>query len=171
VKNLTIGSLAFSRRGFIASGLAAFLASGAALAAAVRDPLAILTEIYRDAVKGRGPSWIEGGGRPKYLSKSLVALWAKSDKKTPPGDEGPVDFDLVSDTNGMTLAGFSLKLEKQDDRTATIAATLAYSARDVPSGPAVVRYDLVREDGQWKIDEIRGGGDTVWSLRNMLTNF
>jgi hypothetical protein len=165
---MTIACAILSRRWLLAMGLALSLPSGASLAAA-RDPLAVLTEIYRDAVKGEGPSWIDAAGRPKYLSKSLIALWAKSDKKTPPGDEGPVDFDLVCDTNGLSLAGFSLKVKKQDERTATIAATLAYSAGDVSPGATIVTYDLVREDGQWKIDELRGSGPTVWSLRNMLT--
>jgi hypothetical protein len=166
VKRLTIGPTAPTRRRFVAAGLAA-LSLGGAHAATVRDPLAILTEIYRDAVKGKGPSWIEAADRPKYLSKSLVALWAKTDKKLVAGDEGPVDFDLVADTNGLTLTGFSLKSEKQDDRTATVAATLAYKEGPRPE-PTIVRYDLVREGGQWKIDEIRGGG---WSARDMLTRF
>ena len=60
-------------------------------------------------------------------------------------------------------------MEKQDERTATIAATLAYSAGDANPGTTIVTYDLVREDGQWKIDEMRGSGATVWSLRDMLT--
>jgi hypothetical protein len=169
LKNRADHSAAFSRRRFLAAGLAMSLQYSVSLAAAARDPLAILTQIYRDAVKGRGPSWIDDGERPKYLSKSLIALWAKSDKKTPPGDEGPIDFDLVCDTNGLSLAGFSLKVEKQDERTATIAATLAYSAGDANPGTTIVTYDLVREDGQWKIDEMRGSGATVWSLRDMLT--
>lgn len=157
----------FNRRRFLAAGVAMSLPCGAASAAAPRPPLAVLNEIYRDAVRGKGPSWIEAADRPKYLSKSLVALWAQTDKKLVAGDEGPVDFDLVADTNGLTLKGFSLKTERQDDNTATIAATLAYKEGPQPE-PSIVRYDLVREGGQWKIDEVRGG---AWSVRDMLTRF
>jgi hypothetical protein len=167
LKNRTDDSAAFSRRRFFAAGVALSLQCSVSLAAAAREPLAILTEIYRDAVKGKGPSWIDAADRPKYLSRSLVALWAKTDKKLVAGDEGPVDFDLVADTNGLTLTGFSLKSEKQDDTTATIAATLVYKEGPRPE-PTIVRYDLKREGGQWKIDEIRGGN---WSVRDMLTLF
>ena len=81
------------------------------------------------------------------------------------GDEGPVDFDVVADTNGLTLTGFALKVEKRTDTTATVAATLRYKERNPRPQPSVVRYDLVLEGGVWKIDEIRGFD---WSVRAML---
>jgi hypothetical protein len=161
-------AFSFNRRGLLAAGLAALLgcgAAGAAPAANAPDPVAFITAIYRAAVKGEGPSWIDKRERPRYLSKSLVALWAKTDKKSA-GDGAVIDFDLVTDTNGLTLTGFSLAVEKQDEKTATIAATLVYKEGNRGSKPTKVRYDLVREDGQWKIDEIRGD---KWSARDMLT--
>lgn len=137
-------------------------------AASSHDPIAVLRAIYRRAVKGNGPNWSEKADRPKDLSKSLIALWAKTDAKLVAGDVGPVDFDVIADTNGLTLTGFSLASEKQDDKTATIAATLVYNERNPRPEPSVVRYDLVREDGRWRIDEIRGGD---WSVRKMLARF
>ena len=61
------------------------------------DPASIITAIYTRAAKGKG----DGGGafiiendaaKAKYLSKSLVALWARADAHTPKGDVGPIDF-------------------------------------------------------------------------------
>jgi hypothetical protein len=144
------------------------LGSGAAAAPGARDPTAVISAIYRAAVRGAGPSWIGKGERARDLSKSLVALWARTDKKVAPGDEGPIDFDLVADTNGLTLSGFSLKSEMQDDKSATVAVTLTYKEGNQGARPPVVRYDLVREDGRWKIDEIRS---SQWSARAMLTQF
>ena len=156
---------ALGRRAFLAFTLAAL--SGNPAAASGAEPLAVIKKIYQRAVKGDGPSWIENKERAQDLSKSLAALWAKADAKTAPGDEGPIDFDLVADTNGLTLAGFSLKSEKQDDKSATIAAALTYKESNPRPGQTIVRYDLVRQDDQWKIDEIRSSN---WSLRDMLTH-
>jgi hypothetical protein len=163
-----IEPFSFNRRGLLAAAMAALLGCGPAAAANAPDPVAFLTAIYRAAVKGDGPSWIDKGERPQYLSKSLVALWAQTDRKLVAGDSGPIDFDLVASTNGLTLTGFTLAVEKRDDMKATIAARLAYKEGDPNHKPTFVRYDLVREGGQWKIDEIRGGG---WSARDMLTRF
>jgi hypothetical protein len=157
-----------SRRSLLAAGLASLFASGAATAANARDPLATMRAIYQDAVKGQMPSWIDKGLRAQYLSRSLVALWAKTDKRIVPGDEGPIDFDIVTDTNGLELSDFSLAVEKQDAKTATIAVTLIYKEGDASPKPKVQRYNLVLEGGQWKIDEIRGD---KWSVRDLLTNF
>jgi hypothetical protein len=35
----------------------------------------------------------------------------------------------------------------------------------------VIRYSLVRDDGQWKIDDIAGASDgEPWSIRGMLAD-
>ena len=157
--------LSFNRRRFLAAGMATLLGRGAAAAANAPDPVAFITAIYRAAVKGKGPSWIDKGERPRYLSKSLIVLWAKTDKKSA-GDGAVIDFDLVTSTNGLALTGFSLAVEKQDEKSATIAVTLVYKEGNPEPKPTMVRYDLVREGGQWKVDDIRGGR---WSARDMLT--
>jgi hypothetical protein len=163
-----IQTFAFSRRSLFSCLAAMLLAGGPSFAAPARDPVAILTAIYRRAVKGDGPNWSEQAERVKDLSKSLIALWARTDPKLMPGELGPVDIDIIGATNGLTLAGFSIKAEKQDDKTATVAVTLAYRESGQRPNPTVIRYGFVREDGQWKIDEFRGGG---WSLREMLMRF
>ena len=164
--NNTVEDLVFSRRAFLALCLAAAPGSRGALAANSSDPVAFIAAIYKAAVKGDGPTWIDKGERRRYLSKSLVALWAKTDRKGAADKGALIDFDLVADTNGLTLTGFSLSTDKLDEKAATIAATLVYKEGNPGPEPSIVRYDLVRENGQWKIDEIR---TSKWSVRDMLT--
>ena len=38
-----------------------------------------------------------------------------------------------------------------------------------PTNSVIDRYSLVRDDGQWKIDDISGASDgEAWSIREML---
>ncbi len=118
-----------------ATGLAAAM-SRAALAKPAsppNDPVAIVNAIYARAAKGRG----DGGGafiienqvaKAKYLSKSLVELWAKADAHTPKGDVGPVDFDPVTNSQEPNVKSFKLVPEKLDPDKAVIAVIIAQLA-------------------------------------------
>jgi hypothetical protein len=110
-----------NRRGLMLSGLLAAALSRQALAAppSPADPSAIVTAIYSRAAKGKG----DGGGafiienkaaKAKYLSKALVALWAKADAHTPKGDVGPVDFDPVTNSQEPDVKSFKVATEKQE---------------------------------------------------------
>jgi hypothetical protein len=150
-------------------------AAALAQAPQANDPFAIVTSIYTRAAAGKGDS---GGtfildskaAKAKYFSKSLVALWAKADGKTPKGDIGPIDFDLVTNSQDPDLMSFVVKSEKSDSATATISATMTghHGPREKPSD-TVIRYDFVRDGGHWKIDDIHStaNGDP-WSVREML---
>jgi hypothetical protein len=147
-----------------------------AFAAAPDDPVAILNTIYARAAKGKGDT---GGAfiietkaaKAKYLSKALVALWAKADAHTPKGDVGPVDFDPVTNSQEPDVKSFTVTPEKLEADKAVIAVTIA--GRGAPRAkPAdnTIRYDFVRDDGRWKIDDISGSSDgEAWSVRRMLT--
>jgi hypothetical protein len=141
------------------------------------DPVAIINAIYARAAKGKG----DGGGafvienksaKAKYLSKPLIALWAKADAHTPKGDVGPVDFDPVTNSQEPDVKSFTVNPEKQDAGTAVIAVTIAgNNAPRANAADAVIRYDFVRDGGHWKIDDIRGAADgKPWSIRSMLND-
>ena len=141
------------------------------------DPLAIVNAIYARAAKGKGDT---GGGfvienkaaKAKYLSKALVALWAKADAHTPKGDIGSVDFDPVTNSQEPDVKSFTATLEKQEADKAVVAVTIA--SQGAPRTKAIdntIRYTLIRDDGQWKIDDIAGASDgEPWSIRGMLTD-
>ena len=94
------------------------------------DPLAIVNAIYTRVIKGKG----DGGGgfvienkaaKAKYLSKSLVKLWAAADAHTPKGDVGPVDFDPVTNSQEPDVKSFKVVTDKLEADKAVIAATIS----------------------------------------------
>jgi hypothetical protein len=167
-----------TRRSLVLSTL--LLAAEAPLAraepAATDDPVAIMNAIYARVTKGKG----DGGGgfvienkaaKARYLSKSLIALWAKADAHTPKGDVGPVDFDPVTNSQDPSVRSFKLETEKLDADKALIAVTLDEPEPREKPADKVIRYAFVREATGWKIDDIKGAADgTPWSLRDMLTD-
>ena len=166
-----------TRRSFVAASLFATLNAAAAQAPSANDPVAILTAIYTRAAKGKG----DGGGafiieskaaKAKYLSKSLVALWAKADAHTPKGDVGPVDFDPVTNSQDPDVKSFKVDTEKLEADKAVIAVTITgHNAPPRKGADQVVRYEFVREGDKWKIDDIKGASDgEPWSIRAMLAS-
>lgn len=163
----------FTRRSLIAASLLASITPALAETTAPSDPAAILTAIYTRAAKGKG----DGGGafiienkaaKAKYLSKALVALWAKADAHTPKGDVGPVDFDPVTNSQEPDVKSFKVDAEKMEADKAVIAVTITGHRNDRKPADQVVRYDFVRE-ANWKIDDIKGSSDgEAWSIRKML---
>jgi hypothetical protein len=141
------------------------------------DPFAIINAIYARAARGKG----DGGGgfiienkaaKAKYLSKSLIALWARADAHTPKGDVGPVDFDPVTNSQEPDVKSFTVSTEKSDAASALIAVTITPGqTRRANPADAVIRFDFVRDGGHWKIDDIRGAEDgKPWSIRGMLSD-
>jgi len=165
-----------TRRSFVAVSLLAGISPVWAETPAPSDPVAILTAIYTRAAKGKG----DGGAafvienkaaKAKYLSKSLVALWAKADAHTPKGDVGPVDFDPVTNSQEPDVKSFKVDAEKMEADKATIAVTITGHRNDRKPADLIVRYDFVREAGSWRIDDIKGASDgEAWSIRKMLTD-
>jgi hypothetical protein len=168
-----------TRRALVFTAATALLATATppALAAAGRDdPAAIVTAIYTRAARGKGDS---GGSfimatvaaKGKYFSKSLIALWNKSDARIQKGDAGPIAFDPVTNSQDPDLKSFTVKVEKSDADKATIAVTIANSGQPRShAADKVLRYAFVRDTGPWKIDDIRGAVDgKPWSMRALLT--
>jgi hypothetical protein len=155
-----------------------FVLLAAAPPASAESPAALITAIYERVTTGNGDSGgdflIEAKDRAPYLSKSLRALWDAADAKTQPGYAGPLDFDPISNSQDPQVRVFALKIEKQDDKRATVAAT--FGARKEPldwQPTTTVRYQLVNERGAWKIDDIQGAAPNgaAWSVRRLLADF
>lgn len=165
-----------TRRNFIALSALAGIRPVFAQSPASADPVAILTAIYTRAAKGKG----DGGAafatenktaRAKYLSKALVALWGKADAHTPKGDVGPIDFDPITNSQEPDVKSFKVDAEKTETDRATLAVTITGHRNDRKPADQIVRYDFVREAGNWKIDDIKGSSDgEAWSIRKMLAD-
>ena len=169
-----------TRRSLLLTGTAGLFAGTVARRAGAaqpsqNDPVAIINAIYTRAAKGKG----DGGGgfviensaaKAKYLSKSLVKLWAQADAHTQKGDIGPIEFDPVTNSQDPDVKSFKVVAEKLEADKAIIAVTITgRTARTKPSDE-IVRYNFVRDDGKWKIDDISGTADgEAWSIRVILS--
>jgi hypothetical protein len=168
-----------TRRALISICLASLFGGATARAAfaepaSASDPVAIVTAIYTRAAKGKG----DGGGsfvienkaaKAKYLSKSLIALWAKADARTPRGDVGPIDFDPVTNSQDPDVKSFKVVAAKPEADKAAIAVTITGSQPRTKPADQVVHCDFVRDGDKWKIDDIKGAVDGApWSIRGML---
>jgi hypothetical protein len=158
------------------------LATTAFAASSPADPI---TAIYRKAAAGKGE---EGGtfvfltrkDRARWLSKSLTKLWNDEDRKTPKGDQTPPGFDPVSNSQDPKVRNVKVELEQNYGKTATVAASFDSWPRGntreeqernppEPKDRRTVRYDMVLENGRWKIDDIRGSTDgKEWSTRAII---
>lgn len=165
-----------TRRSLIAASIFAAATPAFAQAPAPNDPTTILTAIYTRAAKSKG----DGGAafvtenkaaKAKYLSKALIALWAKADAHTPKGDVGPIDFDPVTNSQEPDVKSFRVDAEKTEADKATFAVTITGYRNDRRPADQIVRYDFVREANSWKIDDIKASSEgQAWSVRKMLTD-
>jgi hypothetical protein len=166
-----------SRRALLLTGLTGFVAHAGprtALASA-NDPLAIINAIYARVARGKG----DGGGgfiieskaaKAKYLSKSLVQLWAQVDAHTPKDEVGPIDFDPVTNSQEPDVKSFKAATENLEMDKAVIAVTITGHSAPGKAADNVIRYHFVRDAGQWKIDDISGSSDgEAWSVRDLLS--
>jgi hypothetical protein len=136
----------------------------------VADPRGIVTQLYRLAAAGRGNLIQNTGFRTRYFSQGLLRAWRAADARNVKGEVGWLDFDPVSDSQDPSINGLRLTVESAAADKASVRASFRY-APDPKSTATQVVYDFVRENEQWKIDEIREGiaqGDgKPWSIRKM----
>jgi hypothetical protein len=159
-----------SRRLFLALTFSAAVSSGPAFAESP-DPAAIVKSIYgkRDPY-GAAESVAMRAKHRRALSKSLAALWKRSDDSTPAEDEPVPGFDIAANSNAREVSRAEVKVERQDAKRATVAAKL-FSENFVNKHPSddIVRYDFVRENGRWAIDNIRSTIDgKEWTIKGLL---
>ncbi len=120
------------------------------------DPSGIVAALYADEQAGRSPL-LEPGERAAKLTAGLAALWAKVEAAVPPGDEGPIDFDIVTNSQGAEVKSFTLKTDRRDATHAGVAATI--DPGDWPRKSRrenVIRCDLTFDSAHWAIDDVHG---------------
>jgi hypothetical protein len=162
-----------TRRLFLALAVSAAVSSAPLPALAQSpDPAAIVKSIYgkRDPY-GAAESVSMRAKHRRALSKSLGALWKRSDDSTPAEDEPVPGFDIAANSNAREVSRAEVKVERQDAQRATVAAKLFskdFMNKKHPSDD-IVRYDFVRENGRWVIDNIRSTIDgKVWTIKGLL---
>ncbi len=160
-----------SRRLFVALTLSAAAASGPAFAQGP-DPATIVKSIYgkRDPY-GAAESLTMRAKHRRALSRSLAALWKRSDDSTPAEDEPVPGFDIASNSQDREIARVEVKVDAQDSKRATVSAKLFSKGPRIkyPASDDIVRYDFIRENGRWVIDEVRSTiHGKEWTLKGLL---
>ncbi len=135
----------------------------AARAAGESSPADVTTAIYRIYAGPKG-DYQTGNLDDKrvavYLSKSLRAALKAMDARSRKLDEPILDFDPVTDSQDPQVETLSIAA------AGDAAATATFFSGDVKH---VIRYSFVREDGEWKVDDIAGGaGDETFDLRDII---
>ena len=151
------------RRLAIVLALALFIAP--ARAETNRDPLALIRSIYRAYVAAteRGPH-IEN-----IYSRRLQGLIDEDARNTPGGDAGTIDWDVFVDGNNWELSSIRVAQVFNTGRRAQVRADfISLKARHH------MVFDLVRERGRWKVDDIRSmkvpsWTRPVWTMSKILT--
>ena len=166
------------RRAFTLA-LMATLAPLPAVAQSADDPAAPIAAIYERAGGGGHGGrfvWMKNGDRKRWMSRGLVSLWNKAAAKTKKGDQAPLGFDPISNSQDPGVRAPRVTLKRRDANSATVAVSFV-GWGEAPQRMTVI-YDMVRERNlvrsasRWLIDDIRGTVDGKdWSVRQLLLNW
>ena len=86
-----------------------------------------------------------------FRSEALNALYAADAENTPEGEMGALSFDPYIDGQDYEIAEFEIGEPVIDGETAAVDVTFTNFGE-----PRAITYDLVFEDGSWRIDDLEG---------------
>ena len=122
------------------------------------DPVTLITAIYKTYETDKA-------GLPHVYSKRLQALIDKDDKETPEGMVGRIDWDVFIDGQDWKLTDLKITPMSQTATQAKVRATFKNFDR-----PSDMLFDLVLEDGRWRIDDITKTLKPRWTMSKILTD-
>jgi len=105
----------------------------------------------------------QAGGEDIY-SKRLKALFDKDAAETPEGEVGRLSFDPFVDGQDWEIGGLKIKEIYRSGGEARVRADFANFGE-----PRSILFNLVREDGEWRIDDIAETLQPRWTLSKILT--
>jgi len=121
-------------------------------------PVTLITAIYKTYETDKA-------GLPHVYSKRLQALIDKDDKETPEGMVGRIDWDVFIDGQDWKLTNLKITPVSQTATQAKVRATFKNFDR-----PSDMLFDLVLEDGRWRIDDITKTLKPRWTMSKILTD-
>lgn len=131
-------------------------AARAAQGTADSDPVSLIKAIYKTYET-------DNPGLPHIYSKRLQALIDKDEKETPEGMVGRIDWDVFVDGQDWKLTELKIALVSKSADKAQVRAT--FKNFDQPSN---MLFDLVREDGRWRIDDVTKTIPPRWTMSKIL---
>lgn len=136
----------------------------AAKAQSEGGPVAVVVAIYKTYTDNQhddpGPA-----GIPDVYSKRLQALIDQDEAETPAGEVGRMDWDPFVDGQDWEVTGLKISQVYQSGGEARVRAVFA-NFRE----PRNIVFNLVREDGKWRIDDIAETLKPRWTMSKILTD-
>lgn len=122
------------------------------------DPLALITAIYKAYASDRV-------NIDKVFSRRLQGLLDDDAKKTPEGDAGTIDWDVFVNGNDFEISKVKIALLSKSPTQARVQAQF-----DNMKKPQEITFDLVFEDGAWRIDDVSSTRKGArWTMSKILT--
>lgn len=131
-----------------------------------RDVVAKIYELARSGLQKKRPEspFFMRSVRETYFSKGFDLLITASETKAVHDGDAALDFDPVSASQDAEIQKVTLKTELLEPGKAVVSANFSNHGQ-----PTVVTYDFVKEDGLWKINDIKGTNEKeAWSVRKIL---
>ncbi len=132
----------------------------AAKAESESGPVAFVTAIYK-SYTDIAPGEDGEPGLPDMYSKRLQAL---IDKDAAESRAGRLDWDPVVDGQDWDVTGLNIKEVYRSGGEARVRAVF------VNGGPRNMLFNLVREDGKWRIDDIAETLKPRWTMSKILAD-
>lgn len=120
--------------------------AGPAFAQPFETPEALLEAFYEPYFSDNFPE-----NEVDFRSAALNALYEADAENTPEGEMGALDFDPYVDGQDFDLADLVIGTVEEGDGWATVEVSFTNFGE-----PRHITYDLVFEDGSWRIDDLSG---------------
>ena len=130
-----------------------------AAAAPDSDPVSLIKAIYATYLDKNN----DNPGLPHIYSKRLQALIDKDEKETPEGMVGRIDWDVFVDGQDWKLTELKISEVSKSADKATVRATF----KNFDSASNML-FDLVREDGHWRVDDVEKTIPPRWTMSKIL---
>ncbi len=144
----------------LALGLGAARAAPVDSDSVASDPVSLIKAIYRTYIADKGK---DNPGLPHIYSKRLQALIDKDEKETPEGMVGRIDWDVFVDGQDWKLTELKIALVSKSADKAEVRATFKNFGE-----PSNMLFDLVREDGHWRVDDVTKTLPPRWTMSKIL---
>ncbi len=143
--------------------LAAIVAALCMLPATARaqadaDPVSLIEAIYQTYQDNKLPL-------TAIYSRRLQALIDQDDKETPEGMVGRIDWDVFINGQAWELSELKIVPVSQSATQAQVRAT--FKNFDKPSD---MLFDLIVEDGHWRIDDVEKTLRPRWTMSKILSD-
>lgn len=122
------------------------------------DPVSLIAAIYQSYQDDAPLAF-------SFYSTRLQGLVDKDEKETPEGMVGRIDWDVFVDGQDWRLSELKIEPVSQQAANAQIRATFINMGEQKN-----MLFELVREDGHWRIDEIEATLPPRWIMSKILAD-